>query len=218
MSSHFYGIEFKGAFAVSMFRTLVVTSVAIAAIAVQPSPALAHCDAMDGPVVTAARQALEKNDVGLVLRWVPPDQEAAVRDAFARTMAVRSLGNDARGLADTWFFETLVRIHRAGEGAPFDGLKPAGHIEPFMASVDQSLDTGSVDAVLSEVTKDVTNGVRSRFVRAREARAEADHNVEAGRAYVAAYVDYLHYVEALHQAGAKAAEHHESAEPQHEHR
>jgi hypothetical protein len=29
-----------------------------------------HCDAMDGPVVTAARAALEAHDVGLVLPFV----------------------------------------------------------------------------------------------------------------------------------------------------
>jgi uncharacterized protein DUF6448 len=203
-----------------MLKRTALAFMAAAAIALQPATALAHCDAMDGPVVQAAQAALDKNDVGLVLRWVPPDQEAAIRGAFARTMAVRALGGDAGALADTWFFETLVRIHRAGEGAPFDGLKPAGHIEPFMLSVDRSLETGSVDTVLADVTTDVTRGVRERFVHAREARAKADQTVEAGRAYVAAYVDYLHYVEALHQAGAKASEHQETAaaRPHAEHR
>jgi hypothetical protein len=194
-----------------MFRTLVVALMAAAAIALYPSSALAHCDAMDGPVVQAARAALEKGDVTPLLRWVPPDQEAVVRDAFARTLKVRAAGPEARELADTWFFETLVRIHRAGEGAPFDGLKPAGHIEPFMESVDRSLVSGSVDTVVADVTGDVTRGVRERYARAREARAKADQSVTAGRDYVAAYVDYLHYVEALHQAGAKSAEHQESA-------
>src|SRR5512141_466404 len=127
-----------------MLRTIAIVLMTVAALALQPPPALAHCDAMDGPVVQAAQAALAKNDVGLVLRWVPSDQEAAIRAAFARTVAVRALGTDARTLADTWFFETLVRVHRAGEGAPFDGLKPAGHIEPFMVNVDRSLETGSM--------------------------------------------------------------------------
>lgn len=198
-----------------MVRTFVASVIGVAAVFLLPSPAFAHCDALDGPVVLAAKAALDTNDVALVLRWVPADQEPAIRAAFARATAVRALGSDARALADTWFFETLVRIHRAGEGAPFDGLKPAGQIEPFMAAVDGSLDTGSVDVVLSDVTAGVTHGVRERFTRAREARARADQSVDAGRTYVAAYVDYLHYVEALHQAGAKGAEHQETARHDH---
>jgi hypothetical protein len=195
-----------------MARTVAAVLMVVATLVLYPAPAAAHCDAMDGPVVQAARTALDKNDVGLVLRWVAPDREADVRAAFTRTLAVRALGGDARALADTWFFETLVRIHRAGEGAPYDGLKPAGHIEPFVAAVDRSLATGSVEPVVAGVTAHVSRSVRERFTKARDTAARADTSVEAGRAYVAAYVDYLHYVEALHKAGATdAAAHGETA-------
>lgn len=194
-----------------MLRTVAVALMVAAGVALHPSPASAHCDALDGPVVQAARTALEKNDVVPLLRWVSPDREAEVRDAFARTVAVRALGTDARALADTWFFETLVRTHRAGEGAPFDGLKPAGHIEPFITAVDRLLETGSVEDVVGNVTAHVGRSVKDRFARARDARARADQSVDAGRTYVAAYVDYLHYVEVLHKAGADdAAEHQET--------
>jgi hypothetical protein len=200
-----------------MLRTVAAALMVSASIALHPSPASAHCDALDGPVVQAARTALAKNDVAMVLRWVPRDREADVRSAFDRTIAVRSLGDDARVLADTWFFETLVRIHRAGEGAPFDGLKPAGHIEPFMASVDRSLAAGTADSVIADVTAHVGKGLRERFARARDARTHAEHSVEAGREYVAAYVDYMHYVEALHRAGAHGGgEHQESPAPGHQ--
>ena len=180
-----------------MIRMLLLVGCAAA---VAPGTAFAHCDALDGPVVKAARAALEARNVTKVLAWVPAEREADVRDAFNRTLQVRQLGPQAQTLADTWFFETLVRIHRAGEGAPFDGLKPAGHIEPLVAAVDDTLDTGAVDGLLAKVTAHVSGGVRERYLRAREARAQADESVEAGRDFVAAYVEYQHYVEALHQA------------------
>ncbi len=195
-----------------MPRTVAAVVMVIASLVLYPASAAAHCDALDGPVVQAARMALEKGDVSLVLRWVAPEREADVRAAFTRTLTVRALGGDARALADTWFFETLVRIHRAGEGAPYDGLKPAGHIEPFVAAVDRSLATGSVETVVGDVTAHVSRSVRERFARARETAARADDSVDAGRAYVAAYVEYLHYVEALHKAGSTGAvEHQETA-------
>lgn len=194
-----------------MSKLSTVVAVLAAAVFLQPRVASAHCDALDGPVVNAARVALDSNDASLVLRWVPPEREAEIRAAFDRTRAVRAIGGDAKGLAETWFFETLVRIHRAGEGAPFDGLKPAGHIEPFIAAVDRSLTNGAPDDVIDGVAAQVTKGVRDRFLRAREASAKAGQSVDAGRVYVAAYVDYLHYVEALLQAGAASAQHHESS-------
>jgi len=119
-----------------------------------PSMAFAHCDALDGPVVLAAQKALQGRDVTAVLRWVPPSNEEEVRDAFNRTLQVRALGGEAQSLADRWFFETVVRIHRAGEGAPFDGLKPAGHIDPILSAADQALTAGSVDMLVAGLEDD----------------------------------------------------------------
>jgi hypothetical protein len=90
--------------------------------------AQAHCDSLDGPVVNAARAALTESNVNLVLIWVQPDDESAVKHTFEKTLAVRRLNAEARELADMYFFETLVRVHRAGEGAPYIGLKPGGSI------------------------------------------------------------------------------------------
>jgi len=175
--------------------------------AVSQATAHAHCDALDGPVVKAARAALEAGDVGPVLQWVALEREAEVREAFERTRRVRAAGGDAEALADTWFFETLVRIHRAGEGASFDGLKPAGSAEPFVLAVDRTLASGSVDELAARMAAHVAAGVRERFARAHEAQAHAGHNVEAGRRFVAAYVEYMHYVEGIHRAVAGAGAH-----------
>lgn len=85
-----------------------------------------HCDTMDGPVVTAARKALDANDVTLALAYVPESGEAEVRAAFDKVQKARKAGPEAREVADLYFFETVVRVHRAGEGAAYTGLKPAG--------------------------------------------------------------------------------------------
>lgn len=185
-----------------MMRTAKVLAAAALLMLVQPAMAFAHCDAVDGPVVRAARAALAARDVTPVLRWVQPEREAEIKAAFTRTLDVRTLGGGAEALADTWFFETVVRIHRAGEGAPFDGLKPAGQIEPILSMADGTLEAGSVDTLLGRVTAHVSRGVTERFERARAAKAHANESVDAGRRYVAAYVEYLHYVEGLHRAAA----------------
>jgi hypothetical protein len=166
---------------------------------------------MDGPVVIAAKAALEQKDITPVLKWVQKSDEAELKAAFTKTLAVRTKGPEARDLADQYFFETLVRVHRAGEGAPYTGLKPAGTpLEPAVAEADKALETGSVDKVAKLVTEDSAAGIRKRFAEVQEKKPHAEHNVEAGRAFVAAYVEYVHYVEGLHQAAQGAAAHHKA--------
>src|SRR5688572_24952802 len=97
--------------------TLVSLTIVVSVIASRK--AAAHCDTLDGPVVETAKLALKQSDVTPVLKWVNKDGEKEVREAFAAALKVRSLNEDARMLADTHFFETLVRVHRAGEGVPF---------------------------------------------------------------------------------------------------
>lgn len=162
-----------------------------------PGLAWAHCDSLDGPVILDARAALEQNDVTRVLKWVRAQDEAEIREAFAQALAVRKLGSEAKDLADTYFFETLVRVHREGEGEPYTGLKPAGALAPIFLKVDRALDKGSVDELADALAAHAAEGVRERFARAAEARKHATESVEAGRKYVEAYVTYIHYVEEL---------------------
>jgi hypothetical protein len=173
----------------------------------------AHCDTLDGPVVKAAKIALEKGDVTPVLKWVKKEQEKEIQEAFKKTLSVRTKGPDAKELADMYFFETLVRLHRAGEGASFSGLKPSGSVEPIIAGADKALETGSIDDLTQEISKHLTNGVKERFKRAFELKKHKDESVEAGREYVEAYVEYVHYVEGLHDIMAgKGGHHHEGSE------
>jgi hypothetical protein len=193
-----------------LLRT-VLTGVLVSTLGLLAPRAFGHCDTMDGPVVLAAKAALEHKDVTAVLKWVKKDDESQIKAAFAKTLAVRTTGLEARELADQFFFETLVRIHRAGEGAPFTGLKPAGtELEPAIEQADKALASGSIDKVVKLLTDEAAAGIRRRFAEAHEKQAHAAHNVEAGREFVAAYVEYVHYVEGLHQAAQAARAHDES--------
>jgi hypothetical protein len=156
----------------------------------------AHCDTLDGPVIQDARAALEKGDVTPVLKWVKKDSEPEIRAAFSKALTERKSDRDN---TDIKFFETLVRVHRAGEGASFTGLKPSGSVEPIIAGADRALETGSIDDLTQEMSKHLTDGVKERFERAFELKKHKDESVEAGREYVEAYIEYVHYVEGLHQ-------------------
>jgi len=170
------------------------------------TPAMAHCDALDGPVVAAARTALDSGDPDPVLAWVKPDREATVRQAFSKALAVRALGPEARELADQAFYETLVRLHRAGEGAPYDGLKPAGQdFGPAVLAADEAARSGDQEAVVELLSREVSQGLQARFATLLTRRASHPRDVTAGRAYVEAYVSYVHYVEGVLAAAGGAA-------------
>jgi hypothetical protein len=158
----------------------------------------AHCDTMDGPVVKAAKITHDKSDVTPVIRWIKKEYEDEVRSAFKQTLEVRTKGKEARELADMYFFETLVRLHRAGEGEPYTGLKPAGTpIEPIVLAADKALETGSSKKLTELLTSAAEEGVVVRFKHAVEAKKEVEKSVEAGREFVEAYVEFVHYAEQL---------------------
>jgi hypothetical protein len=158
----------------------------------------AHCDTLEGPVVQSARTALERKDVTPVLKWVKKEHEQEIQDIFQKTLKVREKGVEAKDLADHYFFETLVRVHRAGEGAPYSGLKPGNAVDPAVALADKALEEGSVEKLINILNSAMGDGIRERFQNARGTRNHANDSVSAGREFVEAYVIFTHYVEGLH--------------------
>ncbi|MGW2745276.1 DUF6448 family protein [Streptomyces sp. NPDC001450] len=146
-----------------------------------------HCDSLDGPVVTAARLALEDKNIDHVYPYVSAEGEPEVREAFGLALKARALGREAREVADRWFFETAVRVHRAGEGAPFTGLKPAGlDIGPVIPAAERALDTGSADELTAVLCEIVRERVEDRLGAALALKEHVGEGVAAARAYVEA--------------------------------
>src|SRR5450830_2175629 len=141
--------------------------------------ALGHCDGLDGPVVTVARKSLETGNVNLVLPWVRAEDEGEIRKVFAQARSVRKLGEEAREVADTHFFETLVGIHRAGEGAPFGGLQPAGRdLGPAVPAADKAIEDSSIERVEKLLTDAIRDGVHKHFDAALGRRKFDPNDVE----------------------------------------
>lgn len=149
---------------------------------------------MAGPVVKDAQAALASKSVDQVLKWVDKSDEVTIRDAFAMTLAVRGESAAAKSIADKYFFETLVRIHRATEGEGFTGLKPAEGVDPMILSADRALATGNSDQLADEISGAVRAGVKRRFADAYAKRQLAAQSVEQGREYVDSYVEFTHFV------------------------
>lgn len=193
-------------------KVFLVTAAVISCllvVSITSTPAAAHCDTLDGPVVTLATKALEAGNVNLVLPWVRKSDEAEVRRTFAQTLSVRKLGPEARQLADSFFFETLVRLHRVSEGAPYTGLKPAGlDLGPAIPEADRALKTGSTAELENLLIGEIRKELKTHFHAAQARKDFAANDVAAGREYVRAYVSYVHYVEGLWESATSPANGH----------
>lgn len=194
-------------------RNTLVAAVSLVAALTWTTPALAHCDTLDGPVVSAARKALDTGNVNLVLAWVQKKDEAELRNAFQKARNVRKAGGEAKDLADTYFFETLVRVHRAGEGAAYTGLKPAGTVEPPVAAADRAIASGNLQGLAKLIVDRTEKGLHGHFEQVMARKKYSPNDVEAGRAYASAYVEFVHYAERLYDAAETLAPEHVQKTP-----
>jgi hypothetical protein len=164
----------------------------------------AHCDTMSGPVATTARKALESGDIELVQIWVGQSQEKELQERYRECLSVRKMGGQAKELADKYFIETVIRLHRQAEGMPFTGVKPAQPLPPDIAAAEKALQTGDIKAVTDLLSGEMKAGIQKWFDAAMQAKKRKAEGVEAGREWVDAYVKYVVYVHGLHaniQAG-----------------
>lgn len=182
----------------SLKSTLLISALFFAGL-LTPQSTEAHCDSMDGPVVQAAQKALETGNVNLILIWVNEEQEEQIRETFTKTLDVRNESESVREVADTWFFETLVRLHRESEGAPYTGLKSAGsETGPVIPATDQALETGSAKELRDLIVNAFEQQLHAHFEKALRSKDFDPENVEAGREYVHDYVELVHFVKPVY--------------------
>ena len=176
-----------------------------------------HCDSMDGPVVKAAMKALDSGDVRAVLPFVPEEGEAEVVETFEKVLNARAQSSDAKEVADKHFFETVVRVHRAGEGAPFTGLKPTGLGHgPVVPVAEKAVETESPEELVKLLTQTVEEQIRERFEHVMHLKREATgKDVKEMREYVDAMLGLEVYSHTLYECAH--AEVHGEGDHDHEH-
>ncbi len=167
----------------------------------------AHCDSYDGPVIKDAMKALEANNVAYVMKWIGPEHEAEITELFNKTLALKDKDPEVYGIVEKYFLETLVRYHRETEGAPYTGLKPAGSAAPIVKLADNALAQEDVNVLLDKLRNHISRVITEKYDKVAELSKVKDLSVEQGRAYVEAYVDYLHTLEAIEKVIAHGENH-----------
>lgn len=143
-------------------------------------------------MVSAAKLALESNNIKLVLPWVPKDAEEELSNAFKKTLKVRKKGEEEKEIADYWFFETAVRLHRKGEGEGFTGLKPAGlDWGPVVPKADKAIETGDPIEVIALILETTEKELKNRFECAMLKKAYDKNDVDKAREYIHSMLEFV---------------------------
>lgn len=172
-----------------------------------------HCDTRDGPVVKAAIKALETGNLNYVLLWIPKESEKELSGIFEKTLRARKAGKDAQEVADDWFFENTIRLHRAGEGESFTGMKPAGLSEgPVVPKAENAIETGDPKETIGFILKTVEDDLTHRFHHVMEKKTYDVNDVAAGREFIEAFIGWVVYSHHLYQSVISSAEHEEPHE------
>ena len=189
-----------------MKKSMLGIVAAVGIMVMSPLTASAHCDTMEGPTVADGFKAMDTNNINYVLKWVQPKYEKEITEKFNLSMKVKDLSPNAKVLAEQYFFSELVRVHRAGENAPFDGLKPYGTpIDEKVKAADKSIEVGNLSPMEGLLEKEKMPELKERFERVMALKNFDVNNVEAGREYIEAYVMFFKFAEG-------EEEHHGAAE------
>jgi len=188
----------------------IFLSVVLTLLVITFSDISAHCDSMDGPVVKASQKALETGNINYVLVWVRAEDEQEINAMFDKVNKVRTLSPEVKELADMYFFETVVRVHRMGEGVGYTGLKPAGYQpEEGIEAADIAIAENSLDSIYAHLDEAQNPKIKDYFAELQSKKDYDVNDLKAGREYVEAYVHFIHYVEALFKGEDSPAEEHQ---------
>lgn len=196
-------------------RHIVCAAMAAASLLFGLPAAQAHCDSLDGPVAKAVGKALETGNINPVLAYAPATSDPEIRLAFEKSRKVRTLGPEARALADQSFMETVIRLHRAGENAPYTGLKPGGiDYGPVIPAAEHAVETGDLAKLKAALSEEIEHALSERLTHVRELRdvsldPKSPDDVPHARERVTAELGFVTLAETIRQAAlGKGAEHH----------
>ena len=184
-------------------RRLLINSLSILflfgiTLLVFPPKASAHCDTLDGPVINAAKKAMAKDNANYILIWVKSEHEDEIRKALKKALARRkkAKSKQEKDNAEMELFETLVKIHREGEGAKYEGIKPAGSVEAEIALADRAVESGNLHDVLKHILNPKNKEIiQHLFLKLQEKSHYNEDDVISGREFINTYVIFIHAVE-----------------------
>ncbi len=114
-------------------------------------------------------------------------------------------GKDAKEVADDWFFENTIRLHRAEKEHRTPGMKPAGLSEgPVVPRAEKAIETGDPKESIGFILKTVEDDLTHRFHHVMEKKKYDVNDVAAGREFIEAFIGWVVYSHHLYMSVTSA--------------
>lgn len=160
---------------------------------------LGHCNSREGPVAIDVKKALEKGDFQLIARWISAEDEQELKDKFNKCRKIyQEEKGDKQEVAREYLMETTVRLHRAAEGMPFEGLQSVGSFPDDIEKGEQALEEENIESILNLLIEELQQEAKKWFQEAVEAKQTKNESIPEGRNYTSAYVKYITFVHKIY--------------------
>ena len=153
----------------------------------------------NGPVMRAAKMALETGNANYILIWVPEESENTLKNLIEKTCCERSSRKNIQNLAINWYFQTVSRLKYANGWPHCPGMKSERSDEkPIVLMVERAIETGNIEEIIGVIPCTHAGDVRQRFHHVMDKRNYNVDNIADGRAYVSSFIDLIVYLNNLY--------------------
>jgi len=162
----------------------------------------------NGPVIIAAKKALETGNPNYVLIWVPEESENTLKNLLEKTFCERSTRKNIQNRGIDWYFESVNRLHFTCRWPHCPGMTSDGSdMKMIVSMVERAFETGNCEEICGVLPIAHTAEVKLRFHNVMNKRNYTVDDIAAGRAYVSAFIAFIAYLHNLSSVNPEESDH-----------
>lgn len=149
----------------------------------------------NGPVMSAAKKALETGKAHHILIWIPEASENTLKNLLEKACCERRIQTDGYDHIIDWYFATVRRFHSVGYGPRNLNISLKTLEEKTIISlVERACESGNFEEIAMVIPDIPAGELRQQFNDVMKKRNYDVENIAAGRVYVSEFTDFIAFV------------------------
>lgn len=155
-------------------------------------------DSHNGPMMIAAKRALETGKAHHILIWIPEKSENTLKNLLEKVCCKRRIQADGHDRIVDWYFETISRFHSGYYGPHNLNISTKTPEEKsIIFLVESACESGNFEEITTVIRDTPTGEMRQRFDDVMKKRNYCEENIAAGRVYVSVFTYFIAFVNNL---------------------
>jgi hypothetical protein len=152
----------------------------------------------NGPVIRAAKMAMETGNASYILIWLPKEAENTLKNLLERTYCENRTRKNTQNHSIDWYFKSVNRLHSRYGWPDYPGMKFKETDEETIAlMVERAFESGNFEEINSIIPLNHSGDARERFHKVMMKRNYSVDDIAAGRVYVSAFIAFIVYLHNL---------------------